>query len=196
MNIEVMKAALSCLSGLIVVAAGWLVGQRLSYSWAIRQKRQELQLANVQQFYAAYGEFFVVWKLWNRLDVTAAGADEKRWELQKRAASAEATVEALLVKLSSEADLSDEQIRTLGRFRQAFQLLRESIRKGKLLEWNNSDAPQYVAFKSLAVEIAQILANDCSAIKLEKQKAIQQMLAITNHRWELVWDRDITNYDR
>ena len=193
MKLELFKAVLTCLSSLIVVAAGWLVGQRLTFSWNMRQKQRELQLASVQQFYAAYGEFFVVWKLWNRLDREAAGADDKRWDLQKRAAAAEAIVEGLLVKLSSEAELSDDQIRSLGRFRQAFQQLRQCIRLGRILDWPNSDSAPYVTFKRLAVEIAQLLAGEWPHQQIGGRVASDQILAITNHQWELVWEREFEN---
>jgi len=64
----------------------------------IRQKRRELQLSATQQFYAAYGEFFAVWKLWNRLDRSSDSAiGERQWELHKRAAAAEAVIEGTLV---------------------------------------------------------------------------------------------------
>ena len=193
MKIGLFKAILSCCSGLLIVAAGWLVGQRLTYSWTIRQKRRELQFANVQQFYAAYGEFFVVWKLWNRLDQAAAGIEDKRWELQKRAAAAEAIIEGLFVKLSSETCLAEDQICTLGRFRQAFQQLRQSIQRRKILDWPSSNAPQYVAFKSLAAEIAGILARDWSSDNIPTETAVRQLLAITNNQWELAWVADTSS---
>lgn len=33
---ELIKAALSCISGLVVLALGWLVGLKFSYQWNIR----------------------------------------------------------------------------------------------------------------------------------------------------------------
>ena len=67
-NHELIKGLISGASGLVLLVLTWLIGQRLSYEWGVRQKRRELQLASLQEFYGAYGEFFAVWKLWNRLD--------------------------------------------------------------------------------------------------------------------------------
>ena len=71
---------------------GWIIGLRLTYKWNVRQKRRELQLSATHQFYAAYGEFFAVWKLWNRLDRSSKSLDDRQWELHKRAAAAEAVI--------------------------------------------------------------------------------------------------------
>ena len=125
---EAVKAGYSSAAVILVLAVGWLFGQRLTYVWNIRQKRRELQLTASQQFYAAYGEFFAVWKIWNRLDHQAPSFDDRRWELLIRAAGAEAIIEGMLVKLSAEVTLESSQIETLARFRQAFQQLRESVR--------------------------------------------------------------------
>ena len=94
---EAIKTAYSVVGSALVLALGWLVGQRLTYAWSVRQKRREFQLSSAQQFYLAYGEFFAVWKLWNRLDCPASVFDERRWELHKRAAAAEAIIEGTLV---------------------------------------------------------------------------------------------------
>lgn len=99
---ELIKGLISGASGVVLLALTWLIGQRLSYQWSVRQKRRELQLASLQQFYGAYGEFFAIWKLWNRLDDQDAMRAERRWELLKRSAAAEATIEGTLVKLSVE----------------------------------------------------------------------------------------------
>ena len=102
---ELIKGVITSISGLLLLALTWLVGQRLSYQWSIRQKREELRLSSLQQFYLAYGEFFAVWKLWNRLDQKTEKFDDRRWELLKRAAAAESIVEGTLVKLSLEINL-------------------------------------------------------------------------------------------
>jgi hypothetical protein len=57
-----------------------------------------LQLSSLQQFSVAYGEFFAVWKLWNRLERDVVSFEDRRWKLLKRAAAAEATIERTLVK--------------------------------------------------------------------------------------------------
>ena len=65
---ELIKTVISIVNGIILLALTWFVGQRIAFQWNIRQKRRELQLTSLQQFYIAYGEFFAVWKLWNRLN--------------------------------------------------------------------------------------------------------------------------------
>lgn len=187
LNHELIKAILSTSSAAVVLALTWLVGQRLTYEWNVRQKRREIQLAASQQFYAAYGEFFAVWKLWNRLDRDAASADERQWELHRRAAAAEAIVEGTLVKLSSELVLDEGQIGSLGRFRQAFQQLRQSIRKDQILPWKNSECPEYRAFKSHAIEVSTLLGGKWSTHPVPVDRAIHQLLSVTSNRWEDDW---------
>ena len=93
-----IKASYTLIVSIVTLGLGWIVGQALTYRWNIRQKRRELQLSATQQFYAAYGEFFAVWKLWNRLDRSSDSAiGERQWELHKRAAAAEAVIEGTLV---------------------------------------------------------------------------------------------------
>ena len=87
---EAIKAAYSVGASVIVLALTWFVGSRLTYRWNVRQKSREFQLSASHQFYVAYGEFFAVWKLWNRLDRAAAEFQDRRWELHKREAAAEA----------------------------------------------------------------------------------------------------------
>ena len=95
---EAIKASYTLIVSIVTLGLGWIVGQALTYRWNIRQKRRELQLSATQQFYAAYGEFFAVWKLWNRLDRSSDSAiGERQWELHKRAAAAEAVIEGTLV---------------------------------------------------------------------------------------------------
>jgi len=187
MNHELIKALLSTSSAAVVLALTWLVGQRLTYGWNVRQKRREMQLAASQQFYVAYGEFFAVWKLWNRLDHDAASKDERQWELHRRAAAAEAIVEGTLVKLSNELVLDEGQIGSLGRFRQAFQQLRQSIRKDQILPWTNSECAEYRAFKSLAIEVSTLLGGTWSTCPVPVDRAIYQLLSVTSNRWENDW---------
>jgi hypothetical protein len=160
---EAIKAALSLGVAVVVLLLGWFFGQKLTYKWNVRQKSRELQLSASQQFYIAYGEFFAVWKLWNRLDRKADGFEDRRWELHKRSAAAEAIIEGTLVKLSSELELEEEDLNYLGRFRQAFQQLRQAIRKDQDLPWPSSDDPQYRTFKSLAIHVSGLLTSEWSS---------------------------------
>jgi len=123
----------------------------------------------------------------NRLDHAAAAFEDRSWELHKRAASAEAIIEGTLVKLSSELNLHEEQINSLGRFRQAFQQLRQAIREGRLLPWDYSDHPEYTTFKTLAVHVAALLGKNWPDSPPSCERAASQLLQITSNRWEHEW---------
>jgi len=184
---EAIKASYSLIVSIVTLGLGWLVGQALTYRWNVRQKRREAQLSATQQFYGAYGEFFAVWKLWNRLDRNCGFVEERQWDLHKRAAAAEAVIEGTLVKLSSELALNDVQLATLGKFRQAFQQLRQSIRAGRLLDWSHAEHPEYRAFKDLAVRVAALLAARWSDKPPTGDQAATQLLRITSNSWENSW---------
>jgi hypothetical protein len=185
--IQLVNAALSLAVATITLGLGWLVGQRLTYRWNIRQKRREAQMSIAQQFYSAYGEFFALWKLWNRLDPDAASFEERRWELHKRAAAAEACIESILVKLSSELRLDQDQIATLGCFRQGFQTIRQVIQTGVHLPWSFSEHPQYAAFKTLASRMGTLLASNWPEQLPTTELAASQFRRITANYWEEVW---------
>jgi hypothetical protein len=172
----------------LILLLTWLIGHRFTYRWGVRRKRREAQLAALQQFYVAYGEFFAVWKLWNRLEPAEQENGEKQWELHKRAAAAEAIVEGLLVRLATELILTGQDENTLGCFRHSFQKLRQSIRRKEILPWVKSESTQYVAFKCLAVEVSLLLNGEWPNRKLPPpDTARRQFLKITSNEWEGKW---------
>jgi hypothetical protein len=182
-----VRAAMSLAGSVITLLLAWLVGQGLTYRWNVRQKRREVQLAVSQQFYSAYGEFFAVWKLWNRLSKDVGAFEERRWALHTRAAAAEATIEGILVKLSSELCLTSLEVKTLGRFRQGFQQLRQAVRTNEKLPWNDANHPEYAAFKELAAHVAALLAREWPRQMPTAIKASSQLLDITANEWEGAW---------
>jgi len=184
---EAVKALFALSVSVVTLGIGWLIGQRLTYHWNIRQKRREFQLSASQQFYSAYGEFFAVWKLWNRLKPDDISRDERRWELHKRAAAAEAIIEGTLVKLSCELILEDHQLEVLGKFRQSFQHLREAIHQDVAMGWTSSEHPNYKAFKDLTVRVAAILSADWLDHPPTSDKAAGQLLRITSNIWSDTW---------
>lgn len=192
---EAIKAGYSFGSGALVLALGWFVGQRLTFAWNVRQKRREFQLTASQQFYAAYGEFFAVWKLWNRLDRNAASFEDRRWELHKRAAAAEAIIEGTFVKLSSEVLLPEGELNCLGRYRQAFQRLREVIRENVELSWSSSEHPEYKAFKSLSVQVAALLGSEWPEKSISCEQAAEQLMKITANTWRAKWLDDLASVE-
>lgn len=58
---ELTRGGINLAVTLIVLLAGWLVGQRLTYQWNLRQKRRESDLATAQDLQRLYGDFFAVW---------------------------------------------------------------------------------------------------------------------------------------
>jgi hypothetical protein len=132
-----------------VIGIGWLIGKRLSLVWSDKQKRREQDLIAAREFHLSYGEFLATWKLWNYF--LKFGAENlpgsSRWTILDRACQAEAKLEATLVRLASERQLTEQEIEILGKYRQLFQTLREAIRDNAPLDWNFSQHPQYSEFK-------------------------------------------------
>ena len=70
------------------------------------KKQTELDLAAMEQFYKIYGEFFAVWKLWDDAIQQNSG---KRNELFERIAGAEAQLEALILRISCQRSLTEDE---------------------------------------------------------------------------------------
>ena len=188
------KVVQDALPGLIVAAATAIVsagvGAFLTVFWNTRQKQRELDLAAAEAFYRLYGEFFAVWKLWNyyRRDVGAhALPAASRWELLKRAADAEAGVEAILGQLAAQRDLGDDLISDLGKFRQGYQTLRTRIRDDRAIEWSDSEHPEYVAFKSLAASVAAVIQGGGGRRHRQATARANAWLRVTSNDWERNW---------
>lgn len=184
---EIIKAVLSTISAAVLLGLSWLIGQKLTYQWNLRQKRRELQLSALQQFYVAYGEFFAVWKLWNRTQATDHSYEDRVWELHKRAAAAEAIVEGTLVKLCSELKLEPDQIEMLAAFRQSFQQLRQSIRNRTVLPWFTSETPAYREFKKSAVYVACLLNSGWPRESNSTELSAEHLLEVTANKWQVAY---------
>jgi hypothetical protein len=184
---EWLKVIPNLFVALITLGLGWVVGQRLTVNWNLRQKRRELDLSNAKEFQLLYGEFFAIWKLWNYY-IRDIGAKElpgaSRWELLKRACTAEAGMEAIFVRLASERNLSEEQIESLGQFRQLYQKLREGIRDNQPLRWDHSEHPEYMNFKRLGSQVAYFIVSDEDKDKLAAVKHANALVGITSNRHE------------
>jgi hypothetical protein len=107
-------------SALILLGLAWFVGQRISMSWSLRQKRKENELATARDLHALYGEFFAIWKLWNYY-IRYVGAEllpnMSRSGLLDRTCSAEGRLESMLVRLACEGELGRSEVEVLGQFR-------------------------------------------------------------------------------
>lgn len=188
-------------AGLTVFGAllAWLVGKRIAFYWAIRQKQREIELSALNEFYSVYGEFFAVWKLWNlHIDETKQPAEkEKTSQLLERALLAESRVESLLVKIASERKLDDDTVKDLGLLRQAFQHLRETMQEKRKLHWWHSGHKQYMALKKLATRVTELLSLSRRSLlrrllpkefkRPTRDEATEQLLKITDNSHEGRW---------
>jgi hypothetical protein len=186
--LEVVKFAL----GLGTLSLGWFYGQQIVAYWDIRKKRQELDIAAARDFHNLYGEFREVSRIWRAIkydDSTGTKIEfepQVRLELMRRAASAEGKIESLIVKLASERELTGQEIKTLGLFRQAYQRLREAIRNGDRFEWTRG-SPEYHLYNTLTSTVAFLIDQEkirrqTSSVKAAKQLA--QIAAVTPQAWD------------
>ena len=187
LKIELIKASLSLGISLFTIILGWLVGQRLTVRWNVRQKQRELDLSTAHDFHKLYGEFFAIWKLWNYSLTAQSGCTVSRSDLLVRACAAEGAVESLFVRLAAGRDLREGDITTLGRFRQGYQTLRETIRDNEKLSWDSSTHPEYLAFKKLATAVALLIVSEKAPAETLAQKRAAALVSITSNRGEGRW---------
>ena len=154
---------------LLAFILGVIFGERWTRRWNIRQLRKERELQSANELYRLYGEWFTLWRMWAQhkaaVDDASSGAEgmpddaKRRFLIYDRACSAEGAVESLIVSVAAEKTLRAEDLAVLGRFRQAYQVLRGAIRKDQRLAIFTSQDPRYLAFKWLAVRVARILIS-------------------------------------
>ncbi len=198
-TLELIKTGLSLLVALITLGVGWLIGNqlsaRVSMAWAIRQKKREIELETVSLFYKVYGEFFSVWKLWV-YHKEQNFSETSRWAMLERAATAEGMLESIFVKLSSEKQLGEKDIEILGRFRQGYQTLRQSIRDDKYLGWSKDKHLEYISFKRLAGLVSDILVSDSPSKKQSIKNVDDALTEITSNKWEKQWFLSVEDWNR
>ncbi|MFC7382162.1 hypothetical protein [Sphaerisporangium rhizosphaerae] len=197
---EAIKAVPNLAVALITLSAGWIVGNRLTARWDEHKKRRELDLQALGAFYAVYGQFFALWKLWSGAPSSLPDHDEFRRTMLERTAAAEGELESLLVRLAGEHNLSARDRVLLGCFRQGFQSLRLCVKANKPLQsqiyrpgtedlvtvrWDGSEAPPYIAFKALSGHVADLLAKGSAGTKPER--AFEALREITHTRLSRVW---------
>jgi hypothetical protein len=97
-------------------------------------------------------------------------------------------METMMVRLASERVLRDPDLATLGRFRQGFQSLRETIREQKELGWSSSEHKKYRGFKELAISVSRLVSTvDVSPIPTADH-AQESLRIITSNLWEGYWE--------
>jgi len=191
-ELELLKAGLATCVALITLVLTWFVTTRVTTSWNLRQKQRELALSSADQFYALYGEFFAIWKLWDQhlrsaADPPTQRQDEARLKLLERTLAAEAGVEAMLLKLTGQQVLDAGQLGALGSFRQGYQTLRERIRKNKPMGWNWDAEPEYAAFKFLAARVSQTLLSWVPTRTPTAAEHHRNFRVVTANHWEPRW---------
>jgi hypothetical protein len=175
---EVFKAVL-------VVTGTVIIGQAIVASWQMRNKRRELEIASALVLQQMYGEFKDIWRAWKivknapRYGLTPPG--DPRFDLLKRATAAESKVEALVVKLAVERNLSDDEIEAVGLFRQGYQQLRQRIRDDQAMDYNFAD-PEYRLFNDVATRFAGIILADPPRKRPKAATAARQLETIAKFR--------------
>jgi hypothetical protein len=82
--------------------------------------------------------------------------------------------------------LNEEEIRSLGLFRHAYQKLREAIRDDRPLEWTH-DKPEYQLYNELTSRIAHIIASDVRKRQEDSNGAaetLRQIAALRPDDWK------------
>lgn len=169
-------------SGILLLLA-WLIGQRLTVFWNLRQKKKENDLATARDFHSLYGEFFAIWKQWNIYLKTSENEslpETARWNLLERSCIAEGRLESILVRLASEKRLKSSDHEMLGHFRQLYQRLRERMRSNAPLEWHYSEHPDYIAFKTFAPQISALIIG----APISPDISSKSLIEITSNRHE------------
>jgi hypothetical protein len=163
-----------------------LIGGALTAFWAGRQKRREIERLELIAFYALYGNFLTAWRLWNTLKSKpgiAQPSEITRFALLKQASEAEGSLEGLLLKLASERRLNRHEQQVLGKFRQACQRIRQSIREDSEIPWRSSDHPEYVAFKQGASYFASLIRKPTLFSSPQQADAARAVSEITANKY-------------
>jgi hypothetical protein len=187
-DLEVFKTCLT----LFVLAVTWLVGSQIINFWEGRKKRKEQDILSSSEFHKLFGEFTSVWRLWKvqhdrfpTKESLSDKAEERYWDLLKRASAVEGGMESIFVKLASEKRLSDVQINALGYFRQAIQQLRQSIRDFDKMDWQRENQ-EYILLKDLAIITAQLINKSSKIPKNNIAKMqLSKITEINSNQWNI-----------
>lgn len=158
--LELVRSSFAICVALITLGLTWFVGQKLGSRWAVWQKKREIELASISEFYQMYGEFLAIWRTWKFASGWEAPEREAmRRKLFERSAIANGKIEAIIAKVAIERVLNPAEISSLGLFRQAYQRLCDSLRDDQVSRWRYDDE-EYVVFKNLASDVGCILHRE------------------------------------
>lgn len=183
-KLELIKAGLVCLTLLLT----WVAGRGIINYWDIKKKRQELDIAIAREFHRLYGEFKELSRLWRAFIYVGPSVNplvfpnrkNTRIDLLNRATASEGVVEAIVLKLATERRLEDDDIITLGLFRQEYQQLRKAIRNGIPFE-STYGTPEYGRFNELSSKMTCIISSEKTRM-CSKEDAPKIMEGITAAR--------------
>jgi hypothetical protein len=181
--------------GLLLLAAGWFIGQRIIAGWDLRKKQQELDIASAVQFQQLYGELKAVgrtWREYRRRRARWSPPKDVEWQLLALAIAAESKYEAVVIKLSAERHLTQEQRLMLGHFRQACQQARQSIRDNEGIVWSGF-GHEYRLFNDLAAEVTCLIAQARPKGSISPETARGSLEAIATVRTK-DWQRKVAEY--
>lgn len=175
----------------VTLGGGWLVTTRVTDRWEQVKKIREMDLAAAQDFQRLYGEFVAIWKTWNSLTdghTPITTPEHVGWGCLERATAAEGQIEALMAKLAAERFLTEDDIDMLGGVRQAFKVVRRSIKRGEAIGWWSSGAEPYMAIKALSVAMSVMLST-APRTKGRPSAAVaaRNFNGITDNRHETSW---------
>ncbi len=181
----IVGAAPALLTLSVSLLAAWFVGHRLTVRWALRQKRREQALSATEDFYRSYGDFYATWKKWNRYKAQAESerSSERYWEIYGRFCDSVARLEAMIARLATERDQSTMEIKTLGAWRHVYNVLRCAIENDEALHWESSDDAQYLMFKRLAPDVAQIVSGSEFPDTPRRKSPETPLYLITSGAW-------------
>jgi hypothetical protein len=189
--IEMLKA----LTPFLVLGMGWLVGNRVSAGWALKQKRRESVHVAVATFQSLYGRWFTLAKLWivhfhhvSDPSPDGSGHRDREWSLLRETLQTEGEFEAFWLKLSAQYALPAQTRLDMERFREGYQELRRQALMRRGLNWFSTNSAEYRAFKTLAARIVSALAQEelIADNRLGGDSTLA-FSAVTSNRHQLDW---------
>lgn len=195
---EWLKVLTPVIVAIITLLGGWLVGMRIADRWDHVKKQRDLDLAALAEFYRVYGEFVAVWKAWaavkdQRLEIKVS--DDTPWKLLERAVAVEGSLEALVVKIAAERELTEKDIDVLAGLRQAYKSLRKEIRADAPAMWLRGNNPQYDALRGCATYVNKLLSKPPPKIPPNERTASDTFKRIADTgAYKDVWPEKVASY--
>jgi len=178
---------------LLTAILAYLVGNRVSAYWDYKKKRRELSIISMKEFNNCYGQFYTLWKKWNYTIKDENCTDERKISIMDEVLKMEANMETLFITIANERRLSIKEKKYLGQFRQAFQQLRNHIKKKEELDWSYQDIHDYRSFKILAIYVGRIVSDLGNGKKPTEKEAEKNLFMITSGEWERKWKISMEN---